>query len=305
MNKPVLQIQAELIAMPEWKNLARVQQFTTSIRVLERNGEHLEAFVRCLIEDPRSMQLTDVHKRAALDAAFEEVICLLHNYVAAALSLVDHTRIVYRELYESKGLFSDYQGEVKERFIDVPLLQFVQGLRHFAQHYRTPDVSYLLNFEAGKGTTRRLVLQKADLLEFSGWKAVARTYLDAAPDQIDIIDLVTGYSTAIRSFYKWMAERQSEIHAADQAAVAAKQAEAHRAMAPEVPGLIASMLDVVGLRNAFAFGLSPLEHARLAEYERDLPQWLNEGLKIIEGRFGKLPDDLVQRLRSVAGAGAL
>src|SRR5262249_2764892 len=139
---------------------------------------------------------------------------LLHNFVASALTVVDHTRVMYRELYSEANIFPEYQLEVDRRFVKDPLIQFVQKLRHLAQHVRLPDVSYIVSGDMSD-FGRRLLLRKSDLLEFSGWNAPAQKFLDSAPDEIDLADVVQKYQEKIRTFYKWMVTRQQEIHSSD------------------------------------------------------------------------------------------
>jgi len=129
-------IQDELMAMPEWKTLERIRNLGTSIRLLERNAEETLELLRFLTEDPKSWSLSDVRNRVLLDSFFEEMLRRLHNFVVAALTLVDHSRNLNKELYAQRGLFPEYQAEVERRFVNDPLVQFVQKLRHLAQHRR-------------------------------------------------------------------------------------------------------------------------------------------------------------------------
>jgi hypothetical protein len=226
----------------------------------------------------------------------------------AALTLVDHTRIVYRELYEASGQFTEYQAEVERRFVKGPLVQFVQKLRHMAQHVRLPDISYNLSFDQQRGTTRQLLLKKQDLLQTDVWNAPAKEYLRSAPDLIDLSELVTRYTDEIRAFYRWMAQRQREIHAGDIAAVESKQAEARSLMAPEIPRLLETGLTIWGqgvgaLDNIFAFGFSPADWVRLSPLEGDMEAWTNAALELTEKKFGPLPAETVARIKEAARKG--
>ena len=300
-------IQDELIAMPEWKRLLRIQHFGISIRLLERNAEELKELLNFLTNNPESMWLSYVRHCAELDQVFEEVLRLLHNFVAAALTLVDHTRVVYRELYESAKSFLDYQAEVDRRMVKDPLIQFVQKLRHLAQHVRLPTISIICEATRETGVSRRLVLHKDDLLRFGGWNDPAKVYLTAAPETINLSDLVNAYTDEIRSFYNWMEERQRDIHSHDMQEVEKKQAEGTALLAQDMSrhletGLMIRAQGVGSLQNIFAFGFSPTDWTELSKYDGNLVRWTDAAILLIENRFGPLPVELAARIRDAARA---
>jgi len=133
----------------------------------------------------------------------------------------------------------------------------------------------VITFDRDAGTTRNLALSKADLLEFDGWNVDAKRYLQAAPERIALLSVVTSYLDAVRAFYAWMLQRQADIHAADTAAVKAKQAMARKAMAADIPRLLAAGLDIFGkgvgrLQDIFGFALGPQDWVDLSSHEDNL-----------------------------------
>jgi hypothetical protein len=308
--KGLLEIQDELFAMPEWKTVSRIRLFGTSIRLFRSNTRDLLAFLDHLTIGPHAGVVDNVDKRVHLDEALEEVLRLLHNFVASAMSLVDHSRVMFKELYERSERFPEYLAQVKLRFADKPLVQFVNGLRQFAQHYKTPGIGYHVAANRDTGMSRMLVLPKADLLGFSGWNAAAKIYLVNAPQQIDIRAVTKTYEGAVDEFYAWMESRQLEIHAAELAALKVKQHEVSAALGKELPSLVESMLQIraihgVGsLRDVFAVALAPEEQLKLEPLRTDLPKWLEAALVFVESRVGPLPVELVAKLRETASAHA-
>ncbi len=298
-------VQDELMAMPEWKTLARIRYFGISVRLFESNANELRNVLDLLTEDARSWPLSDVRRRAALDQALEEVLRLLHNFVAAALTLVDHTRVMYRELYATTGLFPEYQAEVDRRFVNDPLAQFVKQLRHLAQHVRLPNISYDFDYKRDEGTTRRLTLRKEDLLQFDSWNAAAKTYLVSTGDAIDLREVLGAYTGAVRDFYKWVEQRQGDIHARDIAAVEKKQAEARAIMAGQIPRLLDFGLEILSqgvgsVQDVFAFGFSPEDWVALSGFDNNLVAWTDAAIALTERRFGALPRELVSRITEAA-----
>jgi hypothetical protein len=303
--RSVAMVQDELMAMPEWNTLARLHSLGTSVRLLEGNADELLRLLWFLTEDPRSMPLSEVSRQEQLDHVFEEVLRLLHNFVAAARSLVDHTRVLYQELYEEKGLFPEYKEEVGRRFVKNAIVQFVHDLRHLAQHVQLPGISYTLTFDRDSGLTRQLVLRKEDLLRLHKWKPHAKQYLETAPEGIDVSVLLKEYLKEIRDFYQWMDQRQAEIHAGDAAEVEKKQAEGRALLAQRLPGLFASGLKtweagVGSLQNIFTFAFSPGDWSELSSLDGDLVAWTDAALLLTERKFGAIPSDLVTRIKNAA-----
>jgi len=307
-EKNVLDFEHDLREMPEWKRLSRIEHFAVSTRLLERNAQELTAALHFLTDDDRSWPLSDIKRRADLDRAFEEILRLLHNFVAAAFTLVDHSRVLYGELYKDTGLFPGYRAEVDRRFASEPLVQFVQKLRQLAQHVRLPAVSYHLEARADPGIRRRLALSKSDLLQFKGWTAPAKVYLAAAAEQIDLSEVVEAYVNQVRAFYEWMEQRQREIHAPDVAAVEKVQAEARALLAKEIPRLLE--LDLANwtaglgsLQDVFGFAFGPDDWVELSKYDGDLVAWTDAAIGLTEKRFGPLPAELAARMREAARRG--
>lgn len=306
MPRTVLTIQDELFALPEWKRVRRVLHFDMSVRLFERNAAELLAALDALTRDPRTFHLVQVSDRAALDAVLEQVVYLLHNFVAAALTLVDHTRVLHQDLYADSELFPDYQDEVSKRFATVPLIQFVKCLRQFAQHVRLPHVSFNVSIERGAAPVRKILLAKADLMESSLWSAQAKKYLATAADLIDLEEVVRGYGDAVRDFYSWMKQRQTEIHKQDLEAVEKKQKEGVELLAQDMPRLLEIGLSILvdhgvgDITAIFAPLLAPADWVELGKLHGDPGAWAGAALAIVEKRFGKVPPDLDGRIRAVA-----
>lgn len=184
-----------------------------------------------------------MENRPILDSILGEVGRLLHNFVAASFSLVDHARRFYRRNYKDDGRFSDYETEVKARFAEDPLCQFVQGLRNYFTHKEIPDVSSSMSIKPGEDIDNTMFLNKAELGDFD-WSARAREYLDAAPDQINLLDIASGYAEKVASFYNWVFARLDEIHAADHEAVRAKQEELRRAIGAMAPNHLRADIEI-------------------------------------------------------------
>lgn len=311
-ERNVLDFETELTSMPEWKRRTRIENFQISVRLLEGNAQELQTMLHYLTVDRRSWALSDLKRRAELDEVFEEVLRLLHNFVAAVKTLVDHSRVIYKELYATGNLFPDFQPEINRRFASSPLIQFVQELRELAQECWLPAIRYNSVFGLGPDGShcrRSLVLLKSDLQRFNRWNAHAKAYLASAPEQIDLTEVVKAYVCEVRGFYLWMDARQREIHAPDFAAIEKVQTEACKVLAKEVPHLIESGLRTWGeklgaFQDIFGFVFCPDDWMDLACHNDELVAWANAAIVLVEKRFGSLPTELASRIREAAHAAA-
>lgn len=239
--KTPLDLQDELRRMPEWERLSEVRQFTLSLEIFQRNAQEFRALLEGATTPQAATVLWSLHNRPQLEQFQREVTRLLHNFVAAAFSLVDHARRFFGKHYKDAKSFPDYEDEVRRRFAEDPLCQFVQGLRNYFIHRKPPNIGSTMSLSQGQAARHTIHLEKGDLMDFD-WNATARRFLDEAADKLDLQNVVAAYSTKVTEFYAWMFKRLEEIHADDVAAVNAKQAEVRTEMGKLIPGSLASDL---------------------------------------------------------------
>jgi hypothetical protein len=209
-----------------------------------RNGEELLKKIE-EGQSPESIELLwSIQNRSNLRSYQNELVRLIHNFVAAASSLIDHARAFFEKEYVEKGIFEDYQKEIDRRFATHPLSQFVVGLRQFALHYRTPSISNQITLVPGKSFTHKVMLSKKDLLEFSGWKSAAKQFLVSSNENISLIDFIKEYSNHINEFYKWVEIRLREIHKVDIEMIETKRQIGLRKLGTRVPEYLATNINV-------------------------------------------------------------
>src|SRR5207249_1107091 len=101
------------------------------------------------------------------------------------------------------------------------VIQFVQELRNFCLHYRTPGIGTTMTMVSivPERFVKQVMLSKKDLLNFKGWNAASKRFLASAPDSIDLRQALLEYHAAVDQFYNWFAEQIRVQHAADYAKV--------------------------------------------------------------------------------------
>ncbi|SES79893.1 hypothetical protein SAMN05421676_101481 [Salinibacillus kushneri] len=154
--------------------------------------------------------------REKLDDLFREITRLLHNFLAAAKTLVDHTRVFYNEEYKGTEFEKDYNSKIKGNFIDIPISKFVQDLRNYILHKTLPIAGATLSFNMGAGISHSITLDAKSLKEWDKWTSKSKEYLESIPeDRIILKDVVDGYANQVTEFYSWFGDKQKEIHSKD------------------------------------------------------------------------------------------
>ncbi|MGZ4078799.1 MAG: hypothetical protein ACXVDW_15040, partial [Bacteroidia bacterium] len=213
MSKEIVDLYEELEGMSEQTILNKIKHFKISLEIFENNYieliHHLEKH-----NDPiESIKLLKIDTRKELFAYQREITRYLHNYIASALSLVDHSRNHFRELYTDES-FPEYQQEIDLKFKLNPLANFIKDLRQYFQHYKIPGVSTNVKFENNK-IEMKLLLPLKEISLFSGWRAKSKEFLNQHKDDIDIIIVIKQYHQLVIEFYDWFQAKQMDIHKPD------------------------------------------------------------------------------------------
>ncbi len=194
----------------------RLYKFSQSLNIFLSNHEDLENAISKHVSYIPLLDYYDPELNAAVSEQLFQIIRHLHNTVAAAQSLVDHTTIFFRRFYRDSNQIPDYQAQIDSRFKNHGLTQFVICLRQFCQHYRNVALTSSLLFDhLHRPHTRIIRLTKHDLLEFGSWKAAAKQFLNGLPEEIDILDILRNYKNHIIEFYNWFMSRLNDIHQED------------------------------------------------------------------------------------------
>ena len=242
--KELLEIQRELLQMPEWNRLSVIRQFSLSVEIFKGNAAEISNLLEKAQTDPEVFKLWALENRLQLDIFEYKIARLLHNYVASAFSLVDHTRRFYEKYYKLDGNFRDYEEEVKQRFADDPLCQFVQGLRNYFIHKKVPSLVNKLTLVRGGEASHTVFLLKRELLDFD-WKERADQYLKGSNEEIELAFIVKEYADKILSFYKWVFSRLEDIHSKDLLAIRKKREEGIIALGQKIPYSLEADLNIL------------------------------------------------------------
>lgn len=203
----IVNLMEELWQMPEYEIYRALRSLDISVHTFQRNHEVLMTLLSFLSQDTRAHSLIAVRNHDKLMSFGKDIVWGIHNYVAAAMSILDHT-----EKLKDIRKFPDYWSRREAEFKKDSFACFVQGLREYCQHHRSPNLTLTTTFFNDNPVTKAKIAL-SDLHTYRGWKAKAKEYLNTIDTAVDIQDMITLYSAKIVHFSDWFQERQYEIYA--------------------------------------------------------------------------------------------
>jgi hypothetical protein len=185
------------------------------------NAQELIEITRRVNDPDEGLRLMAVDNREAGQQTHREVVRRVHNFVASALTLVEHTRIFMRENYCSTPVLDRYQAKIDADLANDPLARFVQDLRNYMLHKGLPNSEMHMKFESnpdlpGGGTLETgIQIRAARLQEWDGWSVSARGFIEACGESIDIRTVAETYADKISLFHTWLQRELDQFHSDD------------------------------------------------------------------------------------------
>jgi hypothetical protein len=288
------------MGLDEAKNrIELLRHFDYSLRLFESNYQELMSVVDFMCNERVGLELFAVVNHWKLDEVLTHLGFKLHNYVCAAKSLVDHSRVLYRRVYTEKApKFDDYESEVKGRFEENPLSKFVEFLRTYYQHEKLLPIGTSLRFDSqsDEGFIFTVTANSDELLKSSSIKSVAKKFIREQGDSIDLRKVINGYHTQVIDFYQWVRDRQQELHSKDISLVSQHfQDERVKAINDFITSY--SIHERSGtVKEQLCTILSRDTYRELDQYKDDDAKWLERAIEVIESDV-VLPEVIKSSLR--------
>lgn len=207
------QLNEELAARPDMKLRQQGESIKLSNYIFDTNYSELKTLLDFYINDSKPETLAFSSDRDGLYVIQLDILRQLHNFVAASLNLIDHTRNLYQELYRDSGKFTDYPKKIRKEFVTDPLSQFAQGLSKYLQHNSPPEIvveeSFSQNAYEKPTPKKRVLIYTSDLVAFDGWNRMANKYMNKPA--IDLLEMADSYRIKVFDFQRWFMDRQDEI----------------------------------------------------------------------------------------------
>lgn len=208
-------------------------QFKDDIRAMNlcsytmsQNGVELEKHVRQFMGAP-------VMQEELSDDFENELVRLLHNFLASVTSLIDAQRVVIRHRWPDEGQSPKFaQNEYKHSLalhFAPGESEFVVKLRNYCTHRSIVSPGLVTNISWEQGGplvhVNTLTLKRDELLEWDKWGAPARAYLEGQEETFELAPIIERYTSAAREFYKWFWSEMHKHYSIEQAEYVSKAQE--------------------------------------------------------------------------------
>ena len=185
----------------------------TAVSIFSTNYSQLKDLLDFIHDPRRSLTLFSTDNRAKLQSALTEVNRLFHNYVASAMTLVDHTRNIVGDLSVQEGFRQACRERISADFSDDLLTSFVQDLRNYFLHKGIPKTGTQISYTSEpKDLSTRVYLDIGRMTAWDGWKSKSRSYISGASDQLTLLDVVERYADKVRAFHEWFSQNFKAHH---------------------------------------------------------------------------------------------
>jgi hypothetical protein len=200
----VRQLELALTTGPAWEFRSEFSSLARSYGLFLGNDRELREYLAENAELRRALELSDENNQAGFERFLDEVDRLLHNYLAAAATLRDHTRRLWKKFTPADpSLVAAYDSRIKTTFDDSPLARLVQDLRNYTLHRRLPIARGHGSFTRSEGMRFRVVLEREELLDWDNLNPKARLYLTSTPHELFLGEIIDAYTYAVQTFNDW------------------------------------------------------------------------------------------------------
>jgi hypothetical protein len=213
----------EAIRTSTWMRVInREHSRSFSLNILRTNARELLEALRHVSDPDHGLRLMAQDNRVAGTQAHREVARRIHNFVASAKTLVDHTRVFMEEHYDKTSIWPTFNREIEKRFSNNQLVKFVHDLRNYMVHRGLPNSEMFIQYSKNPEhpddiaqITTGVQINTEKLMEWDRWTVLARSYIDKLEGKLPIKEIVIEYVSQIEAFEKWLGEQIAGFHSAD------------------------------------------------------------------------------------------
>jgi hypothetical protein len=203
--------------------LKRMKLHSFSGHIFFSNLHKLDTFLKEIEKPEKALPLWSANNKKKFEATQREILCLFHNFLAGAKTLIDHSRNFIDDCYGDHEFSKEYSSKVNQIFAKDPLARFVQDLRNYIVHKGIPLTTMTLSLKPGVEIKHSICLDVEALRKWDKWENPSQTYLKALGNSLSFRVLSSEYGKKVSEFYKWFEKRLNEIHASDLAQLEALQ----------------------------------------------------------------------------------
>jgi hypothetical protein len=184
------------------------------------------------------------------DAYIGELSRKLHNYLASAHSVVDHSRRLLRDA--GSEVATEWGTRLSDAQQEHPVVHFMQGLRNYALHRNVPFFGSSMTMTRQEDDSFDIVseirMSVYDLREWDDWSSSAKAFLDTLDSSFPLRPLVDEHGPVIYDLNHWL----------------------HGALANENAPLLEEANELIVAANAARFGVDAETARRLAQRDGEM-----------------------------------
>lgn len=204
-------------------NHARVASFSLNIFIM--NNQELQKGLAIVQTPEIGIKLMSEAHREAGDQVHREISRLMHNFLASAKTLVDHTRAFLHEHYENTPIRNAYQARIDTEFANDEICRFVHDLRNYMLHRGLSYSKMFLTIDQVMGLRVGIALDASTLKEWSNWSGTSKKFLMKQGEDIDPSTLFSAYYQKIMDLQTWLRDALRAYHRDDLDQLAALQSK--------------------------------------------------------------------------------
>lgn len=206
------ELRQEFLCHPGRIACARRDELNRSIQVFFRNATELLT----LLDDAENnidigveliQNVRSSHFRENYGAMLDQ---RMHNMLASAVTLVDHTRRWLSNYVDTE--FERSFNERSDAIKESPVAAFLRRLRNYLLHYGMAPFEYQLSIAANKAERSYILLSSTELLKWDDWNAAARSYIEDSGESIQLSVPVKTYHSQMEALYRWVSEQFNIMH---------------------------------------------------------------------------------------------
>jgi hypothetical protein len=224
-------------ASPGMQVFGRKKQRSFFLNIFVMNKIELQNDLTITSDPTVGLQLMSEEYREAGRQVHREVNRRFHNFLAAAKTLIDHTRVFMSDHYDKTDLHARYLERVERDFAEDELCRFMQDLRNYTLHYELPISTMNFQYSRDGGIKTGVYIINKELQKWKNWSRLGAAYLQKQQKEISPLSTVNDYSEKIEPFHSWLDTTIHLYHSDDMAEFIALQEEFIRINAALSPDL--------------------------------------------------------------------
>ena len=202
----VTAIQQRLRTHPGYVEHMRIRAFATTLaEVFEPNYLELAGLLDSVAVDSDAAieMLNGMSSNILGSGVISRINRHLHNYVAAASTLVDHAR---RLTKGRDGSIADEYARRRDALLSSPEIPFINGLRNLSLHHSLPVLAYTLRVTPAGVESSEAELSVSDLLDSDRWNVQMRDFISSHGKRMAIRPVVRRHRDLVFALSSWLIE---------------------------------------------------------------------------------------------------